>query len=206
MKIDRFKRGQIWWYENQGEYEEGIYFTSKCRPVIIVSNDSANRYSNSILVVPCTTADKKNIPTHLELNIMENSTVLCENIMNIHVSRLKDYLGTCDKEIMDKIENCIRIALGLQNSNGIELNIEYNKPIEEIKQFDEIMNKEEDEVEVEPIKVKKPRLSKEDKIRFLSDYKNHNTNYMLKKYNIKDTRALYSKVYNIRKELGENAV
>ncbi len=46
------------------------------------------------------------------------------------------------------------------------------------------------------------RMSEDDKQRFLSDYENHDKEYMLRKYDIKDARALANKVYLIRKEFG----
>ena len=45
-------------------------------------------------------------------------------------------------------------------------------------------------------------MSVEDKRRFLNDYDNHDSKYMIKKYELKNLKALQQKVYMIRKEFG----
>lgn len=44
MRVQKFKRGQIWWYEYNGTQYDGSVL-GKTRPVIIVSNDAANAFS-----------------------------------------------------------------------------------------------------------------------------------------------------------------
>ena len=38
------------------------------RPVVIVQNDVANKYSPTVIVVPITSKNKKNIPTHIRID------------------------------------------------------------------------------------------------------------------------------------------
>lgn len=202
MKVDRFKRGQIWWYENNGYDFDGKTYniTNKKRPVIIVSNNLANRYSNTLLAIPCTTQDKKEMPTHLHLDIHEPSTAMCECLMSVDTSKLLNYIGTCDEQIIAKLENCIKIALGLDNKE---------KTLDSIKEvnFKSIVNIPVEETIQEPkIKEKSKRGAKikytlDDKKRFLNDYENHTIDYMMKKYSLKDKKAFTNKLYTFKKDV-----
>ena len=51
-------------------------------------------------------------------------------------------------------------------------------------------------------KAGRKRLTIEDKQRILNDYKNHDVDYMLKKYGYKNKKCLQQKIYLIRNELG----
>ena len=41
-------------------------------------------------------------------------------------------------------------------------------------------------------------------VRFINDYENHDIEFMLKKYELKDKRALQQKAYVFRKQIKEN--
>ena len=46
---------------------DGAKFSEQCgkRPALVVSNDKGNQHSPTMLVVPLTTKNKKNLPTRL---------------------------------------------------------------------------------------------------------------------------------------------
>ena len=194
MNIQRFKRGQIWWLKDDiNDYTTHLQMGT--RPAIIVSNDSANRFSNNVTIIPCTTADKKDLPTHLQLDINEPSTALGECITTVPTSKLSGYIGTCDDKLVNKINEIIQIALGLKIVDKIEI----------VPKENEISQLEEPNETIEINKHRrgrKPTLSVDDKQRLLNDYETHDVEFMLKKYNISDKKALQQKIYIIRKELG----
>ena len=73
------------------------------RPVIIIQNDTGNKYSPTVIVLPMTSEIKKeNQPTHCilhktEINGLEvDSMVLAEQIRVIDKSRLLDRIGYLD--------------------------------------------------------------------------------------------------------------
>lgn len=73
------------------------------RPVIVIQNDTGNKYSPTIIVLPITSELKKvNMPTHciihksLENGLDVDSMVLAEQIRVIDKSRLRDHLGYLD--------------------------------------------------------------------------------------------------------------
>ena len=63
------------------------------RPGIIVSNDQNNLHSETVEVVYCTTRYKPNLPTHTTvLSTPYESTVLCEQVTTVDISRLGNYI------------------------------------------------------------------------------------------------------------------
>ena len=192
----------------------------KTRPVIIMSNDLANEHSTCLLAIPCTTSEKKSMPTHTTFEINNNvySTALAENLMSINVNRLGDYMGMMDDDLLTRLEYTVMVALGLEKYTHIpsplnpipiesQINImEHNiEPDIHIKYKDEPNNYPErnNKEIVAPHKMGRPSTyTDEDKIRFINDYENHTAEYMCKKYNLKDKKALANKVYLFRKSMG----
>lgn len=95
------------------------------RPVLIVSNNRANRFSPVVTIIPITgSRNKKKIPTHVHLTdcgLNRPSIALAEQITSIDKSRLIHKLGTIrgtdyEKQIGDAVE----IQLNLQNKKMYE--------------------------------------------------------------------------------------
>lgn len=201
MRVDKFKRGQIWWLNDDKNYDGNVQGGN--RPVIIVSNDLNNRFSNNVTIVPCTSKEKQDIPTHYTFKISEQSTALAEQIRTISKEKIGNYIGTCDKELLQKIDEIIKIALGLtfiptnkssvlENTNLAELNTDKT-----ISQSNLIVTN----------CVKQGRKSKyslQEMQRFVDDYYNHNAKFMVKKYNEVSEKAVTNKVYRFKKIIGEN--
>lgn len=214
MKVQKFKRGQIWWYEYNGTQYDGSVM-GKTRPVIIVSNDAANAFSNCLIGIPCTTQEKKDMPTHLTTSIHgTRSTLLAENLISININRLTDFIGVVDDELMNEINNILAVAVGLKECDKYQDTVDsteltqYNSTSETSISLT-IDNR--DKELVKPIDTKlpsvtklgrRPKMTEEEKHRFLEDYENHTIDFMLKKYNLKDVKAAQQKVYLIRKEFG----
>lgn len=97
-------RGEIFYMtfkEQTGSEQQGG------RPVIVVSNETCNKFSPTVTVVPLTTKDKKPLPTHVELNVEGlpvYGTILCEQVQSVSHYRLGSYVGEVDDRIMRKIE------------------------------------------------------------------------------------------------------
>lgn len=86
------------------------------RPVLVVSNDMANKYSPVITVVPLTSQlNKHQLPTHVLLQDQElgkNSLALCEQILTLDKSSLKRRVGFVYKEF-DRLAICHALAVQL---------------------------------------------------------------------------------------------
>lgn len=216
MDIQKFKRGQVWWCNL--DLMPNTNIQGGRRPVIIVSNDNANRYSNNITIVPCTTADKKELPTHLKINLAEQSTVLAECVTTIPNTKLENYIGICDDRIMKQIDKILKVALGLADFSDDKVEIVLNSKPLDVEQLTKTLA-------VNPISIDNTSLeeklstrkaykgvgrkgyqkyTKEDMIRFINDCENHTIEWVTKKYNCSSEKATSNKLYRFRKFLKEN--
>ena len=81
------------------------------RPCVIVSNDSGNRSSDNVIVVPVTSRQKKPIPTHANL---AEGTALCEGITTIKKTNLLKWIGTCrGTDQAEELNKALSVAVGL---------------------------------------------------------------------------------------------
>lgn len=112
-------------YENEIHRGEIFYMTFKeqvgseqqgGRPVVVVSNETCNRVSPIVTIVPLTSKDKKPLPTHVELNdesLPVHGTILCEQIQSVSRYRLSSYIGEVDRSTMHEIENALCTQLNI---------------------------------------------------------------------------------------------
>ncbi len=92
------------------------------RPVLIIQNDTGNKYSPTVIAAAITSQTGKNkLPTHIEIGSNDNglksdSVVLTEQIRTIDKSRLKEKIGhITDTDVMNQVNNAIGISFGLDN-------------------------------------------------------------------------------------------
>ncbi len=90
------------------------------RPVLIIQNDTGNKYSPTVIAAAITSQMGKNkLPTHIELDsdefgLKSDSVVLAEQIRTIDKSRLKEKIGHIDDlNVMNKINNALGVSFGL---------------------------------------------------------------------------------------------
>lgn len=126
--MQKYLRGQIWWcacsydvnsdernYSIDDKQEQFNHIQYGMRPVLIVSNDIGNRYSEIVQVVPCTSSDKKELPTHCSLYIGKTKNIfLCEQMRTVNKSDLKVYMTTLDNKELTLVERCIKVSLGME--------------------------------------------------------------------------------------------
>ena len=109
-------RGQIYFY-SFGETKD--HRSQGTRPVLIVQNDIANKYSKTTIVAPITSRCHKTLrPTQVEIAPMDSglyctSRVLCEQLVTVDVDKLKDYVGEVKEEIMRQVNYAIKKSLGV---------------------------------------------------------------------------------------------
>ena len=87
------------------------------RPVLVISNNVANEYSQTVLVAPFT-SQQKNLPTHIVVDLTEAkgsvSVLKCEQITTISINQLGTKIGKIeDPNVMRKINRALAIAIGL---------------------------------------------------------------------------------------------
>lgn len=107
-------RGELY-YANLNPYvgsEQG-----GIRPVLIISNNTGNEHSTTIIVALLTSKmSKAKIPTHVSVskgegNIAQNSIIMCEQIRTIDKKRVLDYIGLLPEFIQKKVDRAIKISL-----------------------------------------------------------------------------------------------
>lgn len=103
-------RGEIYYANLEGvigSEQGGI------RPVLIVQNNIGNTYSNTTIIVPITSKNKSNLPTHINIQLNEPSVVLCEQIKTIDKKRLLEKIrnATCEEILL--VNEALKISLNI---------------------------------------------------------------------------------------------
>lgn len=110
------KRGDVFYADLSpviGSEQGGV------RPVIVIQNDIGNKYSPTIIVGAITSQiNKAKLPTHIEINasdygLPKDSVVLLEQIRTIDKKRLREKVGHFDDDMMNKVNECLKISMGL---------------------------------------------------------------------------------------------
>lgn len=89
------------------------------RPVLIIQNDVGNKYSPTVIVAAITShIEKAKLPTHVEVEAKEydlekDSVILLEQIRTIDKQRLLEKVTELDERIMLKVNQAVKISLGL---------------------------------------------------------------------------------------------
>jgi mRNA interferase MazF len=102
-----YLRGQVWEAEvpNLGR-----------KPFLILSNNGRNRALSDVLAVRVTTAPKPDLPTIVELEHQDQPVVgrvLCDDLSGVPKSWFKRYMGPVSRGTLQRVENGVRVALGL---------------------------------------------------------------------------------------------
>ena len=110
------KRGDIYYADLSpvvGSEQGGM------RPVLIVQNNTGNKYSPTVIAAAITSQiNKAKLPTHIELEarsygLTRDSVVLLEQIRTIDKRRLKERMGKLDDRLMNKVDSAIAVSFGL---------------------------------------------------------------------------------------------
>ncbi len=94
------------------------------RPVLIVQNNTGNRYSPTVIAAAITSQmNKAKLPTHIELTghgygLTKDSVVLLEQIRTLDKRRLKERMGRLDDALMNKVDTAIAVSFGLGDNRG----------------------------------------------------------------------------------------
>ena len=105
------KRGEIWWVEFDPAIGSEI---RKTRPMLIVSNDAANRNLARVVVVPLTSSTGRQYPGEALITVAgKQSKAMADQIMAADKSRLKSLLGALSKTDMQAVEGAILVHLGM---------------------------------------------------------------------------------------------
>ena len=86
------------------------------RPVLIIQNDTGNRYSPTVIAAAITSqTNKAKLPTHIALSapdhgLPRDSVVLLEQVRTLDKRRLRERMGRVDGDLMEPIDAAIALT------------------------------------------------------------------------------------------------
>ena len=102
------KRGDIYYADLSpvvGSEQGGV------RPVLIIQNDTGNRYSPTVIAAAITSqTGKARLPTHIDLpvdqscGLSRDSIVLLEQVRTLDKKRLREKMGHVEEGVMEKVD------------------------------------------------------------------------------------------------------
>ena len=116
------KRGEVYYCDLGGRLENRGCEQWGTRPCVIIQNDVGNTFSPTTIVIPLTSSSfKKPLPTHAELDTVENNWLNClvesvslaEQIRVIDKSRIKRFVGELSEDDMKKVDKTLLVSLAL---------------------------------------------------------------------------------------------
>ncbi len=112
---DKIRRGDIFSidFEPVRGSEQG-----KLRPALVIQNDIGNLHSPTIIVAPITSGDDAKFRVNIAIKTPEggltnNSIILLNQIRTVDRSRFGRYWGHITPKTMQKVDEAIKISLGL---------------------------------------------------------------------------------------------
>ena len=89
------------------------------RPVLIISNDTGNKFAPTVIIVPITSRvhTKAKLPTHTIVQNFEGlekeSIILSEQIRTVDKQHLREYVGTLGGRFLIEVNTALAISIGL---------------------------------------------------------------------------------------------
>lgn len=92
------------------------------RPVVVIQNNLANKYSPTVIIAPITTVMKKTyLPTHIIIEknnfLKKDSIILLEQVRVIDKTRLLTFLGKLTRTQVQQVDKALVKALSIDIEN-----------------------------------------------------------------------------------------
>lgn len=112
--MNKYKRGDIWWVDLWlDEKDISGHIQVGARPCLIVSNDINNEHSPTLNVIPLSCKIKP-LPVHTTIYLHDRLSIfLCEQIRTIPKSSISKYYGCVNHAVMERVDRCMKLQLGL---------------------------------------------------------------------------------------------
>lgn len=116
----KVSRGQVWFLVDNDvpAVHTAGSIQGKNRPWLVVSNNQCNQSSPTYTVVPLTTANKIDLPTHVEFMLGEKrQTIMCEQIRTVAQQAFfnsgSHYMLNMSEKYMALVDEALAVQLGL---------------------------------------------------------------------------------------------
>lgn len=114
------KRGEVYWVDlSNGEGSE----LEKIRPALIIQNDKGNLNSQTTIIAPIST-HSRDFVTHVycrKKSLDYRSQILLEQIRTVDKSRIGRYICTLNTDVMEEVNEKIKISLSLNQEERGEM-------------------------------------------------------------------------------------
>lgn len=115
MRIFRDSIIKVDFGDRQGSVQRGV------RPAVVIQNDVGNKHSPTTIVVPITSKQKKDLPTHHKLMkknyccLKCDSTILGEQVLTISKDQILDVIGHLREEDSKAVDEILSVSINLNS-------------------------------------------------------------------------------------------